>query len=239
MINLRHILMTLLIATLTLALSTSCSNDKKNLLVTSPTLPTNPIEVLSSSKKAMSSIKSYQFYLSHRMADGSKIDQSLTLVDATGSVSRDSGIYLESQLLFGNIPVSAGIVKTEDTTYLRDPLTQKWQMIKEDTNPFDFLDPDTMIASIIDDVYEPHVLSSKGKYIKISGKISPSSFDYIFQDTISEDVNLTIWIDDQSSVIARAEIAGKISESDPNEIIRVLEISRIDDVKDIATPDIR
>ena len=129
--------------------------------------------------------------------------------------------------------------KTRDTTYLRDPLTQKWQVIPKGSNPFDFLDPDKMITSILDGLSEPSLLSSRGGLFKISGQIATSSFDYIFQDTLNEDANLTVWIDSNSFVITRAEIAGRISELDPNEMIRVLEISRFDEVLEIATPEIK
>ena len=75
--------------------------------------------------------------------------------------------------------------KTRDTTYLRDPLTQKWQVWPEGSIPFDFLDPDKMITSILDGLSGPTLLSSRGGFFKISGQIATSSFDYIFQDTLS------------------------------------------------------
>ena len=235
--NIPHILLLILLIVFAVGLSTSCSKDKESLSIPTPIV--SPTDVLKDTQKSMSSVKSYKFRLSHRMGNGSKIDQSLTLVNAWGSVSRDNGISLESDLLFGNIPVSAGIVKTRDSTYLRDPLTQKWQVIPKGTNPFDFLDPDRMISSILEGVTEPDLLSDEDGFFKIEGKISTTSFDYIFQDTVNEQVDLTVWIDSGSFVIKRAEIVGKISETDPDKIIRVLEISRYNQVLEIVTPEIK
>ena len=237
--NIRYIYFLLLFGVFSVGFSSACSKNRETLSITTPTPITNPIYILADSREAMSSVKSYQFNLSHRMGNGSKIDQSLTLTNVLGSVSRGNGISLESNLLFGNIPVSAGIVKTKDSTYLRDPLTQKWQVWPEGSNPFDFLDPDKMITSILDGLSGPTLLSSRGGFFKISGQIATSSFDYIFQDTLNEEANLTVWIDSNSFVITRAEIVGRISEMDPNEMIRVLEISRFDEVLEIATPEIK
>ena len=237
--NIRYMYILLLLSIFSVSFSNACSKSKETLLISTSTPTLSPIHILADSTKSMSSLKSYQFSLSHRMGNGSKIDQSLTLVSALGSVSRGSGISLESNLLFGNIPVSAGIVKTKDSTYLRDPLTQKWQVWPEGSNPFDFLDPDKMITSILDGLSGPTLLSSRDGFFKISGQIAASSFDYIFQDTLNEEANLTVWIDSNSLVITRAEIVGRISEMDPDEMIRVLEISRFDEVLEIATPEIK
>jgi len=237
--NIRYIYFLLLLGVFSVGFSSACSKSKETFSITTPTPIIDPIYILAGSREAMSSVKSYQFDLSHRMGNGSKIDQSLTLMSALGSVSRGNGISLESNLLFGNIPVSAGIVKTKDSTYLRDPLTQKWQVWPEGSIPFDFLDPDKMITSILDGLSGPTLLSSRGGFFKISGQIATSSFDYIFQDTLNEEANLTVWIDSNSFVITRAEIVGRISEMDPNEMIRVLEISRFDEVLEIATPEIK
>ena len=237
--NIRYIYLLLLLSVFFVSFSNACSKSTETLSIATSTPILGPIHILAESREAMSSVKSYQFDLSHRMGNGSKLDQSLTLVNALGSVSRGNGISLESDLLFGNIPVSAGVVKTRDTTYLRDPLTQKWQVIPKGSNPFDFLDPDKMITSILDGLSEPSLLSSRGGLFKISGQIATSSFDYIFQDTLNEEANLTVWIDSNSFVITRAEIVGRISEMDPNEMIRVLEISRFDEVLEIATPEIK
>ena len=235
--NRPHTLLLVLLIVFAVGLSTACSKSKEPLSIPAPIV--SPIDVLKDTQKSMSSVKSYEFKLSHRMGNGSKIDQSLTLVNASGSVSRDNGISLESDLLFGNIPVSAGVVKTRGSTYLRDPLTQKWQVIPRGTNPFDFLDPDKMISSILKGLSEPNLLADEGGFFKIAGQLATTSFDYIFQDPVNEQVNLTVWIDSSSFVITRIEIVGKISESDPNNIIRVLEISKYNQVLEIVTPEIK
>ena len=237
--NIRYIYPLLLLSVFFVSFSNACSKSKEILSIATSTPVLGPVHILEESREAMSSVKSYQFDLSHRMGNGSQLDQSLTLVNALGSVSRGGGISLESDLLFGNIPVSAGVVKTKDSTYLRDPLTQKWQVWPEGSSPFDFLDPDKMITSILDGLSGPTLLSSRNGFFKISGQIATSSFDYIFQDTLNEEANLTVWIDSNSFVITRVEIVGRISEMDPNEMIRVLEISRFDEVLEIATPEIK
>ena len=237
--NIRYIYFLLLLGVFSVGFSSACSKSKETLSITTPTPIIDPIYILAGSREAMSSVKSYQFDLSHRMGNGSKIDQSLTLVTAVGSVSRGEGISLESELLFGNIPVSAGVIKTKKSVYLRDPLSQKWRLIREDSNPFDFLDPDKIIASILDGLSEPNLAYSKDGFFKISGRIAASSFDYIFQETVNEEVDLTVWINRKSFVITRAEISGRISEVDPDEIIRVIEITISDEVLEIATPEIK
>ena len=55
----------------------------------------------------------------------------------------------------------------------------------------------------------------------------------------SKEVALTVWINRKSFVITRAEIAGRISEVDSDEIIRVIKITRYDEVLEIATPEIK
>lgn len=224
---------------LTATFSTSCSSSKETPVIDTPTSVISPSNILAKSREAMSSAKSYQFELSHRIGKGSQIDQSLTLVSATGSVSRGKGISLESQLLFGNIPVSAGVIKTKNSLYLRDPLSQKWQLIPEDANPFKFLDPDTILASIIDNLYELNLLVSKGKVFKISGHISPHSLGDIFQDTVNEEANVTIWFNRESFVITRVELEGKISAVDPGDILRLIEITTSDKVLEIVAPEIK
>ena len=234
-----YIYIMLMLGIFTLGLFTACSSSEEAPPITTAKPAINPIDILAESRNAMSAVKSYQFNLSHRKGNGSKIDQSLTLVTAVGSVSRGEGISLESELLFGNMPVSAGVIKTKKSVYLRDPLSQKWRLIREDSNPFDFLDPDKIIASILDGLSEPNLAYSKDGFFKISGRIAASSFDYIFQETVNEEVDLTVWINRKSFVITRAEISGRISEVDPDEIIRVIEITISDEVLEIATPEIK
>ena len=82
-------------------------------------------------------------------------------------------------------------------------------------------------------------MSAKDQFFKISGRIATSSLGYILQETVNKEIDLTIWIDRTSFVITRAEIAGRISEVDPDEIIRVIKITRYDEVLDIATPEIK
>jgi hypothetical protein len=234
-----YIYIMLLLGILTVGLFTSCSSSKETLPITAATPAIGPSDILAKSRDAMSLVKSYRFDLSHRNGNGSKIDESLTLVTAVGSVNRGEGISLESELLFGNIPVSAGVIKTKKSIYLRDPLSQKWRLIPEDSNPFAFLDPDKIITSVITGIYEPNLVSSKGDVFKISGQISTSSLDYIFQETVNKDIDVTVWINRKSFVITRAEIAGRISEVDSDEIIRVIKITRYDEVLEIATPEIK
>ena len=234
-----YIYLMLMLSVFTVGVFTSCSSSKETLPITAATPVISPIDILEESKNAMSSVKSYRFDLSHRNGNGSPIDQSLTLVTAVGSVNRGEGISLESELLFGNIPVSAGVIKTKESIYLRDPLSQKWRLIPEDSNPFESLDPDKIITSVLDGIYEPNLVSSKDEFFKISGRIATSSLDYIFQETVNKEIDLTVWINRTSFVITRAEIAGRISEVDPDEIIRVIKITRYDEVLDIATPEIK
>ena len=234
-----YIYISILLCIFTVGIFTSCSSSKEILPIATVTPVISPTDILEESKNAMSSVKSYRFDLSHRNGNGSQIDQSLTLVTAVGSVNRGEGISLESELLFGNIPVSAGVIKTKESSYLRDPLSQKWRLIPENSNPFEFLDPDKIIASVLDGIYEPNLVSSKDQFFKISGRIATSSLDYILQETVNKEIDLTIWIDRTSFVITRAEIAGRISKVDPDEIIRVIKITRYDEVLDIATPQIK
>lgn len=234
-----YIYLMLMLSVVTVGVFTSCSSSIETLPITAATPVISPIDILEESRNAMSSVKSYRFDLSHRNGNGSPIDQSLTLVTAVGSVNRGEGISLESELLFGNIPVSAGVIKTKESIYLRDPLSQKWRLIPEDSNPFESLDPDKIITSVLDGIYEPNLVSSKDEFFKISGRIATSSLDYIFQETVNKEIDLTVWINRTSFVITRAEIAGRISEVDPDEIIRVIKITRYDEVLDIATPEIK
>ena len=125
--NIPHILLLILLIVFAVGLSTACSKDKEPLSIPTPIV--RPIDILKDTQKSMSSVKSYEFKLSHRLGNGSKIDQSLTLVNASGSVSRNNGISLESDLLFGNIPVSALNIFNRSTNSKMASHTQRHQSI--------------------------------------------------------------------------------------------------------------
>ena len=219
--------------------SISCSENTESDMA----LKTMSIDqILKKTKITMRNLNSYQLDLKHSPGPGTPVGNTgLTLSEASAKINLPDDIYIEGNLLFGNIVLKTKYVKKKSDSYYINPITQKWESIEDNSNPLSLAvnGLNEILFSTIDQIESPTIDSSNANSYIIRGEISPSIFDTLLGETLEKSLETKITIDKNLYQINKIEISGQASKYDDPKIIRKLTISNFDKIFDISVPSLK
>lgn len=219
--------------------SISCSEIKQP-----NSYPENkPVEdILEKSKTVMGTLNSYKLNLDHTVGLGTPVgDTGLILSEASVSINIPDEIYIEGNLLFGNIVLKTKYIKTKSNAYYLNPITQNWESIETEKNPLSLAvnGLNEILFSTIDQITNPVINNSdKNNYI-VKGSVPSNIFNLLLGETLGNSLVTELTINRNTHHVHKIEISGQASKYDDPGIIRRLTISNFDNPITISDPTLK
>ena len=221
-----------------LLISISCvsvnPNPPSHQIQPSPT-PINPVTILHKSGQEMTLLDSFQFELTHRNGRGSPANGFL-LSEATGLIEKPEKIRVIATMLLGNLVIEGELITTNQGSFIRNPLTNRWANIEPEVSPLNFFDPEEGIMQIMDNVINPSLQSQDEYHFIIDGALPADTLSPIVGTTTTNNVEVSIWINRESLLMTKAEILGVLHPQDDIGMVRIMKISRFNESLDITLP---
>jgi hypothetical protein len=218
-----------------LVIITSCSSDEPTPVPVAT--PVTAPEAVVLSGAAMSALDSFSFQLTHESGH-TTLSGALQLTRAGGLVATN-GLDLEAEANIGRAFVKVEAVVIGEQTWMTNPLTGVWSEIAPEDSPFSFLDPVKLVADILGDTqgaeYAPE--SAPVGEFRISGEIPANSLAALVgsvDPTASPEIVININAD--TNLLQRIEIRGVVQPEDENTTIRVITLSKFDNLVSLEPP---
>ncbi len=200
--------------------------------------PINPQAILEECGNAMSALASYRFHIEHDDNGGTPLAQGMTLTVASGSVRIPDRLAVDFSGTAGSFAVKGSLIAVSDEVYMTNPLSGEWHAVSSALNPLEFFDPSQGIADILAQVQDPTLISHDASEYRIGGTLPADALAPLFGETEpNSSVNVTLAIDKTRLYLTQAQLEGRITPTEADELIRTITLSEFDEPVDISTPD--
>lgn len=198
-------------------------------------------ELVSASAAATGALESFHFTLD--VQNVPRTTTGLQLTSAEGDVAVPDRAQADVSGAFAGIPVTSRIVAIGDDVWLKDPLSGEWRAIDVDTTPIALLDPGSGVLGVMEGLTDPADEGSEEvdgvSLRRISGTASAKDVAPLVAVSPSEgDVPVTLWIGEDDELLRRIEVAGPVADGEPDDALRVVEVSRFDEPVTIEAPEV-
>ena len=226
-----------LILILLVLLLVSCSTNAKADITpdVSKAKPLSPNEIIVRSLTSMDDIRSFNFKLKHNNGSGTFIDGFL-LTDATGHVSASDDLHVETNMLFGNLFVKSGIIKSGTKSFVLNPLTNTWLESDAESSPFGFFNPKSGLKNMLKNATNLQLEYSTKPWYEIVGSISAKSLADIVGSTTANNVTIIFHVNKDNFRISKVEVMGKVTKDDKEDITRTINLSGFNEKQEIHNP---
>jgi hypothetical protein len=166
----------------------------------------------------------------------------LQLISAEGDVVVPDRAQADIGGAFAGVPITTQVVAIGDKVWLKNPLSGGWEPIDVNTTPIALLDPSKGVLAVMEGLSEPTDEGTEeidGVTLrKVSGTASAADVAPLVATSPSElEVPVTLWIGEDDVLLHRIEVSGPVAEGEPDDVVRVVEISRFDEPVTIEAPE--
>ena len=228
------ILLIYIIANFTI-ISSNC-NSPNNINIYEEEKYINPIEVINKSGKSIEKINSFYLDLSHENGF-TFISNNLSLKAAKGYIINSRELNIEFDGLIGGIPIKSGVIVTNQSTYLKNPLNEIWENIPENINPINFFDPSEGISNILNDISEPIIIENTAEKYVIKGILPNKSLASLVPEPIEKaNIEALLTIRKSDFLLSKAILIGNINNMEPDNTKRIIKLSKFNEIESISRP---
>ena len=218
-------------------LAASCGGDEAGETPTPTATPVDPAAIVLESADAMDGVERFHFLLEHDNG-ASEIVRGIMMVRAEGAFDGADRMTAEIEGELGPVKFETGIIVLPGESWLRNPLTQRWE--REDISIEVFFDPQDGLAALLRQVRGP-VLEGREDVRGVETyriAVTADSGDLAIFPTAEPgfEVATTLWLGIEDRLIHRVHVRGPISADESPDIVRRLELSRYGEAVDIAPP---
>lgn len=203
--------------------------------VTPTPTPINPQAVLEQSGAAMTTIRSFRFRLEHNTY-GTPMAQNLILMSVKGHVIKPDKLSLEFVGSLGNFAMRGNVITIGDQTFMTNPLNDEWQVLRDQVSPLAFFDPAQGISAMMSQVTEPVVLDLHRNEVHIGGRLPASALSPLFGQTSDGVIDVELTISLQDSYLTEVVLDGRITEAEPEGVVRTIVLDQFNDPTVIEPP---
>ena len=231
-----------------LALAVACSRSdpaEDSGTVSTPTarpLPTptptpiNPEALLRESGAVMEGLSSFHFQLSHK-AGGTALLPNLIIDEATGDVIKPDKISTDFSGVFSGFAIKSSLVTVGETSFMTNPITGLWESVPRDVSPLGFFDPQQGIASMLAEVRQPTLMKAGKAEYRVRGTLAAEALAPLVGETIAgATVEVDVVIDGRTLYLKEAVFKGRAKAAEPDEVVRVITLSRFNEPLSIEAP---
>ena len=197
-------------------------------------------ELVRASAERTNAVKSFHFTLDEQNVPKSTV--GLQLTGAEGDVVVPDRARADVTGNFGGIAIATQIVAIGERVWLKIPLSGAWQQVDVGTTPVALLDPAKGVLGVMEKVAE---LADEGTedvdgvtLHTISGTVPAADVAPLVAVTPSDrQVPVTLWIGEDDKLLRRIEVKGPVAEGEPDDALRIVEVSRFDEPVTIEPPE--
>lgn len=197
-------------------------------------------EVVRASIERTNAVKSFHFTLDEQNVPTTTA--GLQLTGAEGDVVVPDRARADVSGNFGGIAIATQIVAIGEKVWLKDPLSGAWQPVDVGTTPVALLDPAKGVLGVMEKVTElvdEGVEDVDGATLhKISGTVTAADVAPLVAVSPSDrQVPVTLWIGEDDSLLRRIVVTGPVAEGEPDDALRIVEVSRFGEPVTIEPPE--
>jgi len=189
-------------------------------------VPIDPWIILKRSGNVMQDLQSFRFKLIHDEG-GSEFLPGMIIEEATGKVIKPDKISVSFNGKFGNgYAIKSGLVTIGPDSYMMNPLTGSWEELDTDVSPLGFFNPSVGISTIMARMQDVFLLENDSQEVyRLKGILDSDALMPLLGKTLNDKfVDVEIKIDAKYMYLTQATLFGRVLESDPEDIVRNIEI---------------
>ena len=200
----------------------------------------SPEEVVRESVEATGAVESF-----HLTFDSQGIPRStsgLQLLGAEGDVAVPDRVRADVSGTFAGVPLTTQLVAIGNDVWIKDPLAGVWRSVDVGTTPAFLLDPAGGVLGVMRRVEE---LNDEGteelggvETRRLRGTVDAADVaPLVAVSPGGGTVEATLWIGEEDRILRRVEVKGPVAENEPDDALRVIEISRLDEPVTVEPPE--
>jgi len=165
----------------------------------------------------------------------------MTKVYGEVSIPDRFSVTVEAESEFPKSYIEISIITIEDTAYMTDILSGRWNQISPDSLPFNLLGLGQTLADIVDVVQEPQVLGQERlrgvDTLHIKGQIASEDLSELVPGAGQGfPVKLELWLDRDQGLLQQVLILGRVVPTDDENTERELTLQDINQSVVISPP---
>jgi lipoprotein LprG len=199
----------------------------------------DPQAILEQASTALAGAKSFHFHLTHENG-ATPMPLNLQLTEAEGDVAVPDKVAADVKAKAASITASVKVIGIGDRTWITNPFNRQWQELPN-TSVRDIANPAALVKSVIADVQDAK-LEGQGeldgvKTYQISGTIDSAALDAALPNVEAGlPVTVQVWVGVDDSLPRRARVIGRLSQDEPENIVRQIDLSKFNAAVTITQP---
>lgn len=199
----------------------------------------SPEDVVAASVTATGEVGTFHFTFD---SENVPVGGGLQLTGAEGDAVVPDRVAADVTGSFGGVPLQSKVVAIGEDVWLLNPLTGSWQSVDVGTTPRALLDPAGGVLGVLEQVEE---LADDGtesldgvETRRLVGTATAEAVAPLVAVTPGDGItDVTLWIGSEDSILRRIRVEGAVAEGEPEDAVRVVEVSRFDESVTIEPPE--
>ena len=216
------------LALLLVAFAVACSSTAEP--SPAPTPAITAAEVVDRAREVTAGLSSFRFRLGHESGH-TALSGGIVLKSAEGAAVAPDKLSFTAKTTVGRAFVKIDAVLTGGATYMTNPVTGNWGKLSPEESPFGTFDPPLLVASILGQVEDPSFAEppAPGADYAISARISAAAFASLVGHVNPDyTVDIIVTIDSASFHLKRVDATGRVTDAEPEDVRRIIELSDFD-----------
>ena len=209
-----------------------------------PTATPNPTptpidlqSLLRRSGEATGGLHTFHFKLEHNPGGSTPLAESLVITEAEGRVVSPDRISVDFAGTLGTFAVRSSLITLADKSYMTNPLTGAWEKVARDVSPVGFFDPRQGIGAMMSGLQSPVLVSRSDNAFRIDGILDVDALRPLLGAAVhGTTVRVKLTIDADTLFLERAVIEGRVTEIEPDGVVRTISLSRFNQPVSIDPP---
>ncbi len=218
----------------------SCGSDEPSAPSATPVPTPTPVsveELLQVAGEATGALNTFHFRLDHE-GGGTPLEPGLTVTEADGDVVSPGAISIDFAGILGSFAVRSSLITIGDDSYMTNPLTNAWEGVPREVSPLGFFDPHKGIGSMMTSVLNPSIVSRDEDEIVVTGDLPAEALRPLLGNSVEgTTVGVELSIDARTRFLNKAVLEGRVTESEPDGVVRIITLSKFNKPMDIRPPE--
>jgi len=202
----------------------------------------DPSPAMSQAVAQLLALESASFTLDHLKGSTILVPGVLmTKVSGEVSIPGRFSVTVEAESEFPKSYIEISIITIDDTAYMTDILSGRWNQISADSLPFNLSGLGQTLADIVEAVQEPTVIGEERLVdldtLHIKGQIASEDLSELVPGAGQGFlVQLELWLDQSQGILQQVQIIGRVVPTDKTNTVRQLTLEDINQPVVIEPP---
>lgn len=200
----------------------------------------SPRDVLDSSAAAMAEVSSFRYSLEN-FGGETPLTAGLSMRSARGVMAQPDQLTAQISASFSGFRVEVNVISVGQRTYMTNPITGGWQTFDTGLSPVAFFDPVKGVNLILQGMIQPSIGEPSevdgAPAVRIVGQLPAEAVQFIAGSFAEGSVlEAELLIGQEDRLLKHVRLAGRITEGEPDGMVRVLTFSDFNQTFDIKPP---